>query len=113
MEYFGLKLLLFIICISLITFSGAVAPAFKQHLDTIYGRAIAIFVVLGMMQYGGWPLGLLAAMTVLILMPATSQEGFSMEKKPTTDNNRWFIEKVMHERPEIIEKQNVLSLPTI
>ena len=113
MEFFGLKLLLFIICISLITFSGAVAPAYKQHLDTIDGRAIAVFMVLAMMQYGGWPLGLLAAMTLLILMPATSQEGFSMEKKPTTDRNLWFIERVMKERPELIEKQNVLSLPTL
>ena len=110
MEFFGMKMLFIAICISLIVFAGAVPPAYKSHLDTVYGRFIGVIAVLFVTEIGGWPLGLLTAMVFLILMPATVSEGFVIEdKKSTTDRNRWFIERIQGEIPKEIDMDNVLS----
>lgn len=136
MEFLGAKMLFIVICISLIIFSGSVAPAYKVHLDSFYGRTAAVIAVLVATEMGGWPIGILAAMVVLILMPATVSEGFvgtSVEgftsegslsnrsrsdlegftvevDKPTTDKNRWFIERVMKEKPKRVERDNIITL---
>jgi hypothetical protein len=113
MDLFGIKLLVVIVCISLIVFSGAVAPAFKQHLDTWYGRFIAIVLVMIMTDFAGWPAGVLAAMAVLVLIPATVAEGFVIdEKKPVEGRDLWFSERIMGETPNRLDNDNVLSLPT-
>lgn len=113
-----MKMLFIAICISLIVFAGAVPPAFKSHLDTVYGRGIGVIAILFVTEVGGWPLGLLTAMTFLILMPATVSEGFDAsvlegfiieDKKSTTDRNRWFIERIQGELPEEIDVDNVIS----
>jgi hypothetical protein len=119
MEFLGAKMLFIVICISLIIFSGSVAPAYKVHLDSLYGRTAAVIAVLVATEMGDWPIGILAAMVVLILMPATVSEGFvgtSVEgfvvevDKPTTDKNRWFIERVMKEKPKRLERDNIITL---
>ena len=114
MDFFGIKLLIFLVLTSLIVFSGHVAPAFRQHLDTVYGRLVAVILALLLTDFGGWPMGLLAVMAILILMPITVNEGFIAENvKKTTDNNRWFIERVMGEKPSEIDSDRVLNLPII
>ena len=41
----------------------------------------------------------------------TSLEGFVVEvDKPTTDKNRWFIERVMKEKPKRVERDNIITL---
>ncbi len=124
MEFLGAKMLFIVICISLIIFSGSVAPAYKVQLDSLYGRIAAVIAVIVATEMGGWPIGILTAMVVLILMPATVSEGFigtSLEgfvsepftvevDKPTTDKNRWFIERVMKEKPKRVERDNIITL---
>ena len=131
MDLFGIKLLLIIVSISLIVFSGTVAPAIKQHLDTWYGRFIAIVLVMMITDFAGWATGVLAAMAVLVLIPATVEEGFTYtegagasysdsiaegfvidEKKPVESGALWFSERVMGETPNRLDNDNVLSLPT-
>ncbi len=113
MDLFGIKLLLIIVSISLIVFSGSVAPAIKQHLDTWYGRFIAIVIIMMITDFAGWPAGVLAAMAILVLLPATVEEGFVIdEKKPVEGPERWFSERVMGETPNRLDNDNVLSLPT-
>lgn len=130
MDLFGIKLLLVIVSISLIVFSGSVPPALKKHLDTWYGRFVSIVFVLLMTDFAGWPAGILAAMAVLVLIPATVAEGFTPEgsisnrlqsnlegfvideKKPVEGRDRWFSEKVLGETPNRLDNDNVLSLPT-
>ncbi len=131
MDLFGIKLLLVIVSISLIVFSGSVPPAIKQHLDTWYGRFIAIVLVMMIVDFAGWPAGVLAAMATLVLIPATVEEGFTYsegagaaygntvaegfvidEKKPVEGKERWFSERVMGETPNRLDNDNVLSLPT-
>lgn len=113
MDLFGIKLLIIIVLISLIVFSGTVPPAIKQHLDTWYGRFIAIVLVMMMTDFAGWSAGVLAAIATLVLIPATMEEGFVIdEKKPVERGDRWFSERVMGETPNRLDNDNVLSLPT-
>lgn len=121
MDTFGIKLLIAIVCISLITFSGAVPPAYKRHLDTVYGRSIGIILILLTLEFAGWSVGILAVMTLLILLPTTSQEGFDgkavsegftiLEKKKVGKEGRWFSEKVLGEKIKQINGDNILQLP--
>ncbi len=112
MDTFGIKLLIAVICISLITFSGAVPPAYKRHLDTVYGRAIGVILVMLILEFAGWPVGILAAMTLLILLPSTVSEGFTvLEKKMVSgQSNKWFSERLLGKSREI-DGDNILQLP--
>jgi hypothetical protein len=157
MDFTGAKVLFAIILIILIVFAGAVPPAYKQFLDTWYGRLLAAAAVLAIARLGGWYVGVAAAITVLVLLPtrmregfvnmeyssgpsqATSGEGFrggvletgndqtirnftdyndedeegfyaGADKKQTVPEERrqrWFIEGVLDESPELIETDTV------
>lgn len=76
MDLFGTKLLVVIVLTILIVFSGAVPPAYKKLLDTWYGRIVALLAVLMITNLGGWPLGILAVVAALTLMPVGVREGF-------------------------------------
>jgi hypothetical protein len=124
------KLLLIIVLCTLIVFSGMIVPpAYRRLLDTWYGRLLGLIAVLYINVAMGWPMGMLAAMTLLILMPATRQEGFSNQLPPSAKaqpkepfetqrvipaeaKQRWFIERLMDETPIEIDTVNVETLPT-
>lgn len=141
MDLFGTKLLVVIVLTMLIVFSGAVPPAYKKLLDTWYGRIVALLAVLMITNVGGWPLGILAVVAALTLMPVGVREGFEggangifhpinnascvlppraeegfegdkLQVVPAERRQRWFIERVMHEDPVEIETNNVETLPT-
>lgn len=76
MDFAGAKVLFTIILVILIVFAGAVPPAFKQFLDTWYGRLVAALVVLAVARLGGWYIGVAAAVAILVLMPTNMREGF-------------------------------------
>jgi hypothetical protein len=76
MDFIGAKVLFTIILIILIVFAGAVPPAYKQFLDTWYGRFAAAVVVLAVARLGGWYIGVATAAAVLVLLPTRMREGF-------------------------------------
>ena len=76
MDFIGAKVLFTIILVILIVFAGAVPPAYKQFLDTWYGRLAAAVAVLAIARLGGWYIGVAAAAAVLVLLPTRMQEGF-------------------------------------
>jgi hypothetical protein len=76
MDFIGAKVLFTIILIILIVFAGAVPPAYKQFLDTWYGRLAAAVVILAIARLGGWYIGVAAAAAVLVLLPTRMREGF-------------------------------------
>lgn len=127
MDKFGIHLLLGVALIILIVFPGAVPPALKMWLDTFIGRAVAVALVLALTQFGGWPIGVMAALAVLLLLPTSAREGFvghegfgnrkvdegflgggdKLQVVPTERRQRWFIEQVMQESPQEIETNTV------
>lgn len=76
MDFIGAKVLFTIILVILIVFAGAVPPAYKQFLDTWYGRLAAAVAVLAIARLGGWYIGVAAAAAVLVLLPTRMKEGF-------------------------------------
>lgn len=131
MDLFGAQMLVAIALLILIVFPGTVSPAIKMKLDTMLGRLVAVGIVLLLTHFGGWMLGSLGAVAVLILLPASMREGFApaegfaqaraltetpsqegfvgdkLQVIPTERRQRWFIEKVMHESPQEIETDGV------
>jgi hypothetical protein len=113
MDLFGVQLLVGIVLTMLIVFPGMAAPAHKRLLDGMLGRLVAIAAVIFATHVGGWPIGALAATAVLVLTPNTMREGFvgsegfnganKIQVIPKERRQRWFIEKVMDERPREIE----------
>ena len=81
MDFAGAKVLFTIILVILIVFAGAVPPAYKQFLDTWYGRLAAAVAVLAIARLGGWYIGVAAAVAVLVLMPTNMREGFMGKQK--------------------------------
>ncbi len=127
MDTFGIQLLVGIALSILIVFPGTVSPAIKAGTDTIIGRVVAVLVILLLIKLGGWPLGILGAIAVLILMPTSMREGFMAAKGgftgkraegfvadriqmiPKERRQRWFIENALHESPQAIETDTVQS----
>lgn len=112
MDKFGMQLLLGVALIILIVFPGAVSPAHKMWLDTFIGRAVAVALVIVLTQFGGWPMGVMAVLAVLLLLPTSTREGFmgggdKLQVVPTERRQRWFIEQVMDESPQEIETNTV------
>lgn len=113
MDFFGAQLLVGIILAVLIVFPGMVSPAHKQLLDTIIGRLLAAAAVILATHMGGWPVGILAAVAILVLTPNTMREGFRLAEGfngankiqviPKERRDRWFVESVMDEKPKSIE----------
>ena len=120
MDLFGVQLLVGIVLTILIVFPGTVIPAYKQFLDTIIGRLVAIAGVIGLTHMGGWPIGALAATATLILTPNTMREGFwsaegfnganKIQAVPKERQQRWFVEQVMHEKPRKIETDTATTV---
>jgi hypothetical protein len=118
MDIFGIQLLMGVGLIILIVFPGSVSPALKLWLDTAIGRAVAVAIVIALTQFGGWPMGVMAALAVLLLLPTSAREGFvghegflgggdKLQVVPTERRQRWFIERVMQESPQEIETNTV------
>lgn len=75
-DFTGAKLLVALILVILIVFAGSVPTAQRSILDTWYGRLIAAVIVLLVARQAGLWLGIMAAVTVLVLMPQSMREGF-------------------------------------
>ena len=104
------------ILVLLIVYAGEVPMSIRTTLDTMFGRALGIVIMLGTLRYVGWVYALLFAIAfVLILDSATREvnEGFlTLEhKKVERPNERWFVEKVLGERTIGIETDNVITQP--
>lgn len=80
MDLIGAKLLFAIILVILIVFAGAVPPAYRNLLDTWYGRGISALFVLTVAKQAGWWLGILTTVALLVLMPMSMREGFMNPK---------------------------------
>lgn len=100
----------------LIVYAGQVPMDIRTTLDTMFGRALGIVVMLGTLRYVGWVYALLFAIAfVLILDSATREvnEGFLTlpYKEVERPSQRWFVEKVLGERTVGIATDNVITQP--
>jgi hypothetical protein len=98
--------------ILLIVYSSIIPLQYKQFTDSLFGRVLGISIVYAVVHYLGWVYGLLTALAFLLLLHGgiAVSEGFdgggSVTEKTTT-GARWYVEKVLGERPRKIAIQEV------
>jgi len=94
----------------LIAFVDQLSPTLSRYADTALGRCVAIAAIFGSLYSLGMVYGLLTATVLLLLIhssPRTvdgprTMDGFANPDDRSTIGGRWFVEKVLGERPERI-----------
>ena len=113
------SLLLYIVFIVAIIFKNQIPPAIYEQADSILGRLLAIFLIALVTIQFDWILGLLAAITVALLLglprAKSVKEGFgsggetAVQVIPTS--KKWFVERALKENPIAIEEEKVITSP--
>jgi hypothetical protein len=105
----------------LIVFAGAVAnkisPEMRQKFSNPFGFFVTSLAALAMYQLGFPPAAFAILFFLLMVWSAeitAKNEGF-LNGTPTVDwvqnSKRWFVERVLKERPAGIQEKGVLTLP--
>jgi uncharacterized membrane protein len=109
-----IKLIYGLLCVILIVYNEMITPEIKQFAETILGKIIAIVILYFVTQFMGWPYGILTALVFVMLLRNnySLSEGFSgggtiNEKRIV--GKRWFVEKVLGEKPKKIETDKVYT----
>jgi hypothetical protein len=109
-----IKLIYGLICVILIVYNEMINSEIKQFAETILGKIIGIVILYFVTQFMGWPYGILTALVFVMLLRNnySLSEGFSgggtiNEKKIV--GKRWFVEKVLGEKPKKIETDKVYT----
>jgi hypothetical protein len=99
----------------LIAYSSVIPMEYRVFADSLLGRVFGIVAVYGIVETMGWIYGLLTALAFLLLLHGasrTSLEGFdgggSVSEKKTV-GKRWFVEKVLGEKPSKIATDQVIT----
>lgn len=97
----------------LIVYSSVVPLPYKQFADSLLGRILGIGCVYATIHYMGWVYGLLTAMAFLLLLHGgvSVNEGFEggMKETGVPKGKRWYVEKVLGERPSKITMDRVTT----
>lgn len=105
------KLLFGAVLVLGIVYANQIPTQIRTMADSIVGRVIGIVGILATLQYVGWPYAFLfTLMYVLVLQGAKQiQEGFHAieAKNVERPTSRWFVERVLGERPIRIETNTV------
>jgi hypothetical protein len=94
------------------------APLFpasvRMFADTLLGRVFGIAAVFGITQQFGWIYGALALLAFLLVLSAAPRlEGFTDGGVALKEAHgpRWFVERMLGERPDVIQTDRVETLP--
>lgn len=110
------KLLYGVALILFIAYSSLVPMEYRIFADSLLGRVISIGVLYGVIETLGWVYGLLTLMAIVLVINGASRltEGFdgggSVSEKKTV-GKRWFIEKILGEKPKAIATDHVITSP--
>ena len=95
-----------------IAYVDSIPSKFLKAADSFLGRVAMFVVILGFAVSGKWILGLLATIFALRLMRYDSTVGIVepfleqiVTKVEKRDNDKWFVEEVLDEKPTIIEEK--------
>ena len=110
------KLIIGIIIILIIVYSEAIPQKYSNFADSLIGRIIGIGIIYGVIQSLGWIYGILSALAFLMIIQGSKRleyvEGFngggSINEKKII-GKRWFVEKVLGEKPKKIETDKVTT----
>ena len=104
-----------LLMVVLITFNGQISSTLSSYADSALGRVLGIGLVIAVTQMMGWSYGLLTALAFLLIvhnsprLAATGIDSFEDLKRHQAKGTRWFVEKVLGERPEGITTDNAIT----
>jgi hypothetical protein len=116
------KLLYGFLVVLVIVYSPLIASEYRVFADSLLGRVFGIAAVYGVVQTLGWVYGLLTALAFLLILNGAPRdsvsgvEGFDgggtvSEKRVIKHGSRWWVEKVLGERPRKIATDQVATYP--
>lgn len=110
------KLIYGFFLVLIIVYSPIIPTEYRVFADSILGRVFGLAIVYGVVESMGWIYGLLTVLAFLLILNGAPrvgvQEGFDgggtvSEKKVI--GHRWFVEKVLGERPKKIATDRVYT----
>ena len=116
------KLLYGFVVVLVIVYAPLISSEYRVFADSLLGRVFGVAAVYGVVQTLGWVYGLLTALAFLLILngapreEASGAEGFDgggtvSEKRVIKHGNRWWVEKVLGERPRKIATDQVATYP--
>ena len=102
------------IVIILIVFVDKVPAHTGRYIDTAIGRILGLAAIGLCLHFVGWTYALLTAVAFLLLVHISNRQqqvkdGFQDLETRQILGNRWFVETVLGECPEVIESENVTT----
>lgn len=102
------------IVIILIVFVDKVPAHTGRYIDTAIGRILGLAAIGLCLHYVSWTYALLTAVAFLLLIHISNRQqqvkdGFQDLETRQIQGNRWFVETVLGECPEVIESENVTT----
>ena len=116
------KLLYGFVLVLMIVYSPLISTDYRVFADSLLGRVFGVAVLYGVVQTLGWVYGLLTALAFLLLLNGAPRElvsgvegfdggGSVSEKRVIKHGSRWWVEKVLGERPRKIATDQVATYP--
>jgi hypothetical protein len=113
-----IKLIVGTCLILLIVFNDTITFKYKRFASSIIGRIIAPFIILLTVRHFGWVYGILIALAYLLTINGVpegedaiqTQEGFVELIKKKAIGHRWYVERILGERPQRIETEKVETM---
>ncbi len=110
------KLIIGTIIVLIVVYSDAIPQEYSDFTDSLIGRILGIAIIYGAIQTLGWVYGILSALAFLMIIQGSKRleyiEGFngggSINEKKII-GKRWFVEKVLGEKPKKIETDKVAT----
>lgn len=109
------KLLYGALLVILIVYSPMIPREYRNFADSVLGRVFGVAVVYAVVYFFGWVYGLFTALSFVLILHGSLRienvaEGFngggSINEKDVI-GKRWFVEKILGERPKRIETDKV------
>jgi hypothetical protein len=104
------------VLIVVISFADKVSPSLSDFADTALGRVLGLGLIVTIVHFMGWAYGLLTAVAYLLIVHSSrrlsslqSAEGFAEQEFHEAQGSRWFVERVLGEKPKEIITDTVTT----
>ena len=97
--------------VMLLVYAPLLPTELRMFIDSPLGRVFGMALLYGITQGMGWIYGALALLAFLLILASAPRhaEGF-LSVKPAV-GPRWFVERMLGERPKAIQTDQVETLP--
>jgi hypothetical protein len=109
-----LKLIFGLAIIIIAIFPGTLDTKHRKFIASVPGRIISVTLIYYIITKFGWVYGIISAIALLLIINGvnnnSSNEGFTELIKKKANTHRWYIERVLGEKPKAIETEKVETM---